>query len=104
MLGGSALLEVKSSENGVFAKFLLDFQLNLLHASLLILARLFFLFLLGQRLVIGKQVKLYRLFFDILEYLKEGDCLVLNDSKVIPARLFGRKALKDAVKGDSYRQ
>lgn len=31
-------------------------------------------------------------FHDILEYLKEGDCLVLNDSKVIPARLFGRKA------------
>ena len=37
----------------------------------------------------------HRHFFDILEYLKEGDCLVLNDSKVIPARLFGRKAVKD---------
>ena len=34
-------------------------------------------------------------FYDILEYLKPGDCLVLNDSKVIPARLFGRKAAKD---------
>ena len=33
-------------------------------------------------------------FRDILEYLQEGDCLVLNDSKVIPARLFGRKAVK----------
>lgn len=32
-----------------------------------------------------------RHFFDILEYLKEGDCLLLNDSKVIPARLYGIK-------------
>ncbi|NLD19259.1 MAG: tRNA preQ1(34) S-adenosylmethionine ribosyltransferase-isomerase QueA [Clostridiales bacterium] len=30
-------------------------------------------------------------FFDILEYLREGDCLVLNDSKVLPARLYGIK-------------
>ena len=37
----------------------------------------------------------HRHFFDILEYLHEGDVLVLNDSKVIPARLFGRKAVKD---------
>ena len=43
----------------------------------------------------------HRHFFDILEYLREGDCLVLNDSKVIPARLFGRKAVKDAGKGGS---
>ena len=28
-------------------------------------------------------------FFDILEYLREGDVLVINDSKVIPARLYG---------------
>ena len=40
----------------------------------------------------------HRHFYDILEYLQEGDCLVLNDSKVIPARLFGRKAAKQAVK------
>lgn len=30
-------------------------------------------------------------FYDILDYLGEGDCLVLNDSRVIPARLFGEK-------------
>ena len=30
-------------------------------------------------------------FFDILNYLKEGDVLVRNNSKVIPARLFGYK-------------
>ena len=38
----------------------------------------------------------HRHFRDILEYLQEGDCLVLNDSKVIPARLFGRKAVKES--------
>ena len=30
-------------------------------------------------------------FYDILEYLTEGDCLVLNNSKVLPARLYGIK-------------
>ena len=33
----------------------------------------------------------HRHFFDILEYLHEGDVLVRNNSKVIPARLFGIK-------------
>ena len=33
----------------------------------------------------------HRTFCDILEYLKPGDCLVINDTKVIPARLFGVK-------------
>lgn len=33
----------------------------------------------------------HRHFCDIIEYLREGDCLVLNNSKVIPARLFGIK-------------
>ena len=30
-------------------------------------------------------------FTDILDYLKAGDCLVLNDTKVIPARLIGTR-------------
>lgn len=30
-------------------------------------------------------------FYDILEYLNEGDCLILNDSRVLPARLYGIK-------------
>lgn len=30
-------------------------------------------------------------FYDILDYLKPGDCLVINDTKVIPARLLGVK-------------
>ena len=33
----------------------------------------------------------HRHFYDILEYLKPDDCLVLNNSKVLPARLFGVK-------------
>ncbi len=33
----------------------------------------------------------HRIFRDILDYLKEGDLLVLNDTKVIPARLIGKK-------------
>lgn len=32
-------------------------------------------------------------FFDISDYLKSGDVLVLNNSKVFPARLFGKKSL-----------
>ena len=30
-------------------------------------------------------------FYDIIDYLKPTDCLVLNNSKVLPARLFGVK-------------
>lgn len=34
----------------------------------------------------------HRVFKDILDFLHEGDCLVLNNTKVIPARLMGVKA------------
>ena len=30
-------------------------------------------------------------FKDILNYIKEGDCLVLNNTRVLPARLFGKR-------------
>lgn len=33
----------------------------------------------------------HRTFRDIRSYLKKGDCLVINDTRVIPARLFGVK-------------
>lgn len=33
----------------------------------------------------------HRVFKDIIDYLDEGDCLVLNDTRVIPARLIGEK-------------
>ncbi len=32
-----------------------------------------------------------RLFFEIIDYLKPGDLLVINDTRVIPARLVGKK-------------
>jgi S-adenosylmethionine:tRNA ribosyltransferase-isomerase len=47
----------------------------------------------SRLLVLDKQtgeIK-HRHFRDILSYLKDGDCLVINDTKVIPARLFGVK-------------
>jgi len=34
----------------------------------------------------------HRIFKDIIEYLRQGDCLVINDTRVIPARLLGRHA------------
>ena len=34
----------------------------------------------------------HRHFYDILDYLKPGDVLVRNNTKVIPARLYGKKA------------
>lgn len=37
----------------------------------------------------------HRHFHDIVDYLKPGDALVLNDSKVIPARLFGKRYTKN---------
>lgn len=34
----------------------------------------------------------HRVFHDIIDYLHAGDCLVINDTKVIPARLIGERA------------
>ena len=33
----------------------------------------------------------HRHFFDILDYLRPGDCLVMNNSRVLPARLLGKR-------------
>lgn len=33
----------------------------------------------------------HHVFKDVIDFLREGDCLVLNDTKVIPARLFATK-------------
>lgn len=38
----------------------------------------------------------HHVFREITEYLHEGDCLVINDTKVIPARLIGSKIGTDA--------
>ena len=39
----------------------------------------------------------HRHFYDILEYLEPGDCLVMNDSRVLPARLLGHRPTGGAV-------
>ena len=39
----------------------------------------------------------HRHFHDILDYLNPGDCLVLNNSRVLPARLLGKRATGGAV-------
>lgn len=39
----------------------------------------------------------HRHFYDLPSYLRPGDCLVLNDSRVIPARLFGTRPSGGAV-------
>ena len=39
----------------------------------------------------------HRHFYDILDYLRPGDCLVMNDSRVLPARLLGHRPTGGAV-------
>ncbi len=36
-------------------------------------------------------------FYDIIDYLQPGDCLVMNDSRVLPARLLGNRPTGGAV-------
>ncbi|NLJ90448.1 MAG: tRNA preQ1(34) S-adenosylmethionine ribosyltransferase-isomerase QueA [Clostridiales bacterium] len=48
----------------------------------------------GSRLMVLDKVTgnlEHKIFRDIIDYLHEGDCLVLNNTKVIPARLIGEK-------------
>ncbi len=48
----------------------------------------------SRLLVLGKnsgEIE-HKHFYDIIDYLEEGDCLIANDSRVIPARIFGTKA------------
>lgn len=33
----------------------------------------------------------HRHFYDIMEILQPGDCLILNNTRVLPARLYGTK-------------
>ncbi|MEE3459124.1 MAG: S-adenosylmethionine:tRNA ribosyltransferase-isomerase, partial [Candidatus Faecousia sp.] len=47
----------------------------------------------SRLLVLGResgQIE-HRHFFDVIDYLKPGDTLVLNDSRVLPARLMGHR-------------
>ena len=33
----------------------------------------------------------HKVFKDVIDYLEKGDCLVINNTKVLPARLYGTK-------------
>ena len=39
----------------------------------------------------------HKVFYDIIDYLNPGDTLVLNNTKVIPARIFGHRENKDEI-------
>jgi len=52
----------------------------------------------ARMLVVDRQTGRWedRVFRDFPEFIAAGDCLVLNDSRVLPSRLFGYKAGKEA--------
>ena len=45
----------------------------------------------SRLMVLDREAKTidHKHFYDILDYIREGDVLVINNSKVIPARLYG---------------
>lgn len=53
----------------------------------------------SRLLVLDKQsgARKHLTFTSILDYLKEGDCLVINNTKVIPARLIGERILPNGT-------
>ncbi len=52
----------------------------------------------SRLLVLDKQsgAVSHHVFTEVADYLREGDCLVINDTKVIPARLIGSKVGTEA--------
>lgn len=67
----------------------------------------------SRLLAINKTTKTYedKIFHDIIDYLKPGDVLVRNNTKVLPARLFGEKEgtgahvevlLLNQIEGDTW--
>ena len=54
----------------------------------------------SRLMVLNKQTKQleHKVFKDIIDYLKPGDCLVRNNTKVIPARLYGKIIGKETNK------
>lgn len=47
----------------------------------------------SKLLILNKNTgeRIHKKFFNIVDYLGENDCLVLNDTKVIPSRIYGKK-------------
>ena len=53
----------------------------------------------SRLMVLGKESGevSHKHFYDIIDYLRPGDCLVMNDSRVLPARLLGHRPTAGAV-------
>ncbi|MBP3412317.1 MAG: tRNA preQ1(34) S-adenosylmethionine ribosyltransferase-isomerase QueA [Oscillospiraceae bacterium] len=54
----------------------------------------------GSRLLVmqkGNGSLAHKHFYEIVDYLQPGDCLVMNDSRVLPARLLGHRPTGGAV-------
>ena len=53
----------------------------------------------SRLLVIDKDTDQYqhKKFYNLIDYLNSGDTLVLNDTRVMPARLFGKKNTTGAL-------
>ena len=47
----------------------------------------------SRLMVLNKEKKTieHKIFSNIIDYLNDGDCLVINNTKVIPARLYGKR-------------
>ncbi|MBO4423678.1 MAG: S-adenosylmethionine:tRNA ribosyltransferase-isomerase, partial [Clostridia bacterium] len=45
----------------------------------------------------------HRRFYDVIDYMDPGDCLVINDSRVIPARIYGVKVRKTSDRNEPSR-
>ena len=47
----------------------------------------------SRLMVLNRENKIieHKVFKDVLDYLKSGDCLVRNNTKVLPARIYGKK-------------
>ncbi|MBR6509151.1 MAG: tRNA preQ1(34) S-adenosylmethionine ribosyltransferase-isomerase QueA [Clostridia bacterium] len=53
----------------------------------------------SRLLVLGKtngEIE-HKNFFDVIDYLNEGDCLVLNNTRVLPARIYGEREDTGAI-------
>lgn len=53
----------------------------------------------SRLLVLNRETgeRTHKHFYDIIDYLQPGDCLVMNDSRVLPARLLGHRPTGGAV-------
>ena len=66
----------------------------------------------SRLMVLNRKTKTieHKIFKDIIDYLEPGDCLVRNNTKVIPARIYGKKEtganieflLLNNIKGDIW--